>query len=275
MKGIEPNMETKMRIRFSKTDTLRFIGHLDFLRVFQQTIRRSGLPIAYSQGFNPHQIISFALPLPLGMESINDYADITLTAQVSSAEIIERLNAAAPRGLYISAAYLPQGATAAAATMVADYAFNIEMPQSPLERGIAAPALRKSLIGVATLQESVKKILDAETLVIPKKTKSGIKNTDIRPDILAIEFCTENALLLRLSAGSGRFLNPLLVAEQLLATPEKPSSFASQSKKRFRPPGRAARCLAAAPPSGGVPCTSNFSRLELYQTDGKGGIIPL
>jgi len=55
----------KIRLRFSKTGTLCYLGHLDFLKVFTQAIRRSGLPIAYSQGFNPHQIISFALPLPL------------------------------------------------------------------------------------------------------------------------------------------------------------------------------------------------------------------
>jgi len=215
-------METKIRIRFSKTDTLRFIGHLDFLRVFQQTIRRSGLPIAYSQGFNPHQIISFALPLPLGMESVNDYADITLTAQVPHPEIVDKINAVAPQGLRVSAAYQQQGATAAAATIVADCMLAMEMSDK-------------------SISESIKRILNAETLVIPKKTKSGIKNTDIRPDIFEINK-DGNRVLLRLSAGSGRFLNPLLVAEQLVL--EKPS-------------------------------TSNLSRLELYQANGKGGIIPL
>ena len=216
------NKENKIRLCFSKMDTLRFIGHLDFLRIFQQAIRRSGLPIAYSQGFNPHQIISFALPLPLGMISVNDYADITLTTKVSANEIVDNINAVAPQGLHIQAAYAVKGAAAAAATTVADYALKTSMLQDKL-------------------QEAVSKLLKAETLIIPKKTKSGIKNTDIRPDIFTIDLTAEG-LKMRLSAGSGRFLNPLLVAEQVLQT---------------------------------VPCTSALARLELYQDDGGGGVVPL
>ena len=215
-------METKIRLRFSKKDTLRFIGHLDFMRVFMQTIRRSGLPIAYSQGFNPHQLVSFALPLPLGMESINDYVDITLSAELPGDEIAIRINNYAPQGLHISAAYKATGQNSAAATIAADYSIATSIPQEKLE-------------------ESAKKILESGTLVIPKKTKSGIKNTDIRPDIFDIKIL-DGRLLLRLSAGSARFLNPLLVAEQVM---------------------------------GEIPCTSDMSRLELYQTDGKGGFIPL
>jgi len=221
--NMENKMETKTRIRFSKTGTLCFIGHLDFLRVFQQTIRRSGLPIAYSQGFNPHQIISFALPLSLGMESINDYADITLTENVPYNEIVDKINAVAPQGLTVTAAYRQQGAAAAAATIVADYKLVTD----------AAAELTN---------EAIKNVLNSKTLVIPKKTKSGIKNTDIRSDIFEISY-NNNAILLRLSAGSGRFLNPLLVAELLL--PKGSSS------------------------------ASNISRLEIYQADGNGGITPL
>jgi len=212
-------MEAKIRLRFSKADTLRFIGHLDFLKVFQQAIRRSVLPIAYSQGFNPHQIISFALPLPLGMVSINDYADITLTAPVSPAEIVDKLNAAAPRGLSILAAYEPKGKTAAAATIAADY-----------------------LLAGEISQEAIDKVLKTDTLITPKKTKSGIKDTNVRPDIIHIQ-SYENGCLLRLVAGSAGFLNPLLVA-RLLTNDEDIAN-------------------------------SSLSRLELYQTDGNAGRIPL
>ena len=232
-------MEHKIRLRFSKRDGLRFIGHLDFLRVFQQIIRRSGLPIAYSQGFNPHQIISFALPLPLGMESVHDYADITLTAGVPADEIVQSLNDAAPQGLRALAAYPVQGANAAAATVAADYV--IALP--PGHCGLDPYALNVGAdsISARDLQSCIAKILQSETLIIPKKTKSGIKNTDIRPDIFSIE-TTDAGLKLRLSAGSARFLNPLLVAEQILQT---------------------------------TPCTSTISRVELYQTDGAGAFVSL
>jgi len=216
-------METKIRLRFSKADSLRYIGHLDFLRVFQQMIRRAGLPIAYSQGFNPHQILSFALPLPLGMESLHDYADITLVSEVCFTDIISRLNNNAPHGLCIHDAYIQTGQSAAAATAAADYTVHV------------------SDISRKTLTERAQGILQAEALVVSKKTKSGVKDTDIRPDIYTITI-SENVCRLRLSAGSAKFLNPLLVAELLL---------------------------------GHTPCTSTISRDELYQLSDKGGLIPL
>ena len=66
----------RIRVKFSKTGSMRFLGHLDLMHFFQQLIRRSGIPIAYSQGMSPHQIMSFALPLGLGAESLGEYMDI-------------------------------------------------------------------------------------------------------------------------------------------------------------------------------------------------------
>jgi len=208
----------KIRLQFSKTDTLRFIGHLDFLRVFQQTIRRAALPVAYSQGFNPHILLSFALPLPLGMESINDYADLTLEKEMPLDEIAAKMNMNAPVGLKISKASPVENGRAAAITVAADYLFHANIPTDIIAKALAS-----------------------ETIVVPKKTKSGIKDTDIRPDILDI-WQQDGKTILRLSAGSARFLNPLTVAEFL--TSEKPSA-------------------------------SNLSRLELYQSDESGGFTPL
>ena len=59
----------KLRIKYTKTGAVRFIGHLDVMRHFQKAIRRAKLDVAYTKGFSPHQIISFAAPMPLGMTS--------------------------------------------------------------------------------------------------------------------------------------------------------------------------------------------------------------
>ena len=67
----------KVRIKFSKQGNLRFVGHLDMMRYFQKAFRRSELPISYSEGFSPHQIMSFAAPLGIGMTSEAEYVDIT------------------------------------------------------------------------------------------------------------------------------------------------------------------------------------------------------
>ncbi|MCL1882464.1 MAG: TIGR03936 family radical SAM-associated protein [Defluviitaleaceae bacterium] len=181
----------KIRLRFSKSETLKYIGHLDFLRVLQQTIRRAGLPAAFSQGFNPHLLISFALPLPLGMESVNDYADVTLESEMPFDEIAEKINASAPRGLFIKSAY-PAENKAASVVEAADYVvkFHGDCPICP------------------------QSILQSETLIIPKKTKKGVKDTDIRADIFDIRV-EERNVFMKLSAGSTRFLNPLTVAQLL------------------------------------------------------------
>lgn len=190
-----------VRIRFSKLKTLRFIGHLDFLRVFQQMIRRAELPVAYSQGFNPHILLSFALPLPLGMESVNDYVDLSLETEMPHEEMMDRLNKSAPDGLIVTGVKLAEGRAAAIAA-IADYSFDEDIAQEILD-----------------------KTLNATEIIVPKKTKSGIKNADIRPDILNLSKDGEKTIF-RLSAGSARFLNPLIVAEYLMGSPQSASKLA-------------------------------------------------
>jgi len=216
---------SKIRLQFSKTGTLRFIGHLDFLRVFQQTIRRAGLPSAFSQGFNPHLLISFALPLPLGMESVNDYADIVLEEEVAAGEIIKRLNAAAPDGLVVKKAY-PVENKAASIVKIADY----------IVRGGESSKVR------STAEEGrVGEFLQAAEIIVAKKTKKGVKDTDIRADIFDLRFVGGD-LHMRLSAGSERFLNPLIVAGLVFGEGVSPSA---------------------------------VSRMELYREDERGGSVTL
>ena len=64
------------RIKFAKFGVIRFIGHLDVMRYFQKVIRRSELPVSYSQGFSPHQLMSFALPLGVGITSDGEYMEV-------------------------------------------------------------------------------------------------------------------------------------------------------------------------------------------------------
>ena len=68
----------RARIKFSKTGNMKYVGHLDLMRFFQRAMRRADIPIRYSEGFSPHQIMSFAAPLGIGLESIGEYMDITL-----------------------------------------------------------------------------------------------------------------------------------------------------------------------------------------------------
>ena len=73
---------------------MKFIGHLDIMRYFQKAIRRANIPIAFSGGFSPHMIMSFAQPLGVGVTSDGEYFDIELTEAVNSADAVRRMNEA-------------------------------------------------------------------------------------------------------------------------------------------------------------------------------------
>lgn len=98
----------EIRIKFAKYDTMKFISHLEVMRYFQKAVRRSGLDVAYTEGFNPHQIMSFAAPLGVGQTSESEYFDIELHTAPSMEELVERLNAVMTDGMQIlSAEILP------------------------------------------------------------------------------------------------------------------------------------------------------------------------
>ena len=84
----------KARIKFKKYGALRFIGHLDVMRFFQKVMRRAEIPIAFTGGFSPHMIMSFASPLGIGLSSEGEYFDIEVTRQIDSAEAVRRMNEA-------------------------------------------------------------------------------------------------------------------------------------------------------------------------------------
>ena len=91
----------KVRIKFSKEGPIKFIGHLDVMRYFQKAIRRADIDIAYTTGFSPHQIMSFASPLSVGHESIGEYFDVELHSIVSEEDMKNRLNSVMVEGIQI------------------------------------------------------------------------------------------------------------------------------------------------------------------------------
>jgi len=84
----------KARIKFSKVGSMRFIGHLDLMRFFQKAFRRAKIAISYSQGYSPHQLMSFASPLGIGLSSDAEYLDIVLDDTQDVQGIVEQINEA-------------------------------------------------------------------------------------------------------------------------------------------------------------------------------------
>ncbi|MBQ8955510.1 MAG: DUF2344 domain-containing protein, partial [Lachnospiraceae bacterium] len=92
----------KLRVKFTKHGRVRYIGHLDMQRYFQRLNRRAGLKVVYSEGFSPHQKMSFAMPLSVGYESDAEYFDVEVTEALSSEAIISSLNKEQAEGIEVS-----------------------------------------------------------------------------------------------------------------------------------------------------------------------------
>ena len=91
----------KARIKFRKYGVMRFIGHLDVMRFFQKAMRRANIPIAFTGGYSPHMIMSFAQPLGVGLTSDGEYLDIELTESISSEDAVRQLNEVSVEGIEI------------------------------------------------------------------------------------------------------------------------------------------------------------------------------
>ena len=96
-----------MRVFYTKTGTAKYISHLDINRCFQRAMKRAGIPLWYTEGFNPHAYLTFPLPLALGYESLCECVDFRLVEAMEPEEIVRRLNQVMPMGLSVQKAAEP------------------------------------------------------------------------------------------------------------------------------------------------------------------------
>ncbi len=219
------------RIRFSKYGAVRFIGHLDVMRYFQKAVRRSGLQIRYSQGFNPHQLMVFAQPLGVGISSDGEYMDIEVEDTAPECEstfkyVTDAKTGNGERMEYVLSKALINGDTK---KVEADMQLAADRVKETLEKGLTEgfeiiscrvipwsegerhPENAMSLVNGADYLLSLKngyslgmdkaglqKCWDAfmaqESIRVVKKTKSGETETDIRPAIYRGETVFDDTL---------------------------------------------------------------------------------
>lgn len=192
----------KIRVKFGKYGELKFIGHLDVMRYFQKCMRRAKVDIKYSTGFSPHQIMSFAQPLGLGVTSDGEYMDIEVNSTDTSEKMIERINAVNVENIRIySYRLLPEKAkTGMAIIAAADYEIRFRYPEE-------VPFDLQTVWGQFMAQEQI---------LVKKETKSGTKETDIKPLIFE-NHLMEGGVFLKLSCGSVVNLKPEVVMGALYA----------------------------------------------------------
>lgn len=212
----------KVRIKFEKRGNLRFIGHLDLMRYFQKANRRAGLPIAYSEGFSPHQIMSFAAPLSMGVESTAEYADFKLTddAQITSEEALLRMNREMAEGLKVlSFLRIPDDAGNCMSTMfAADY--KVRFPDHP----------RFSPEETEKLQAACRELMGKKMIPVIRESKKGPKEVDIRPMLFRAE-AEEDGLFFRVAQGSAANLKPEFAVGALEEMPG--AEFLKQWRPRY------------------------------------------
>ncbi len=170
----------KYRIRFSKTGRAKYISHLDLLKIFTRMARRTGLDLVYSQGFNPHAELVFSAPLPLGMTSEAEYLDMQLEGPANEDELLGLLSGSLPEGIVpLKIRHLEPGeGNVMRPVAFCRYRMELSFPDAAF-REIFPEKLRRCLEG-------------NEPIITAKKSKSGVKNVDIRPLIHSFgeDFCS-------------------------------------------------------------------------------------
>lgn len=188
---------TDFRLCFSKTGPLVYISHLDLTHTFVRAMNRARLPLRYSSGFNPHPKLVFALPLSVGMAGENELCDMGLAVDLSAEEFFERLRAELPPHLVLKSVTEPIGKL----------------------RNVRAAEYEITIAGKIGIGDKISEILSRDALPILKKTKSGEKTVDIKPQIFAFssrEADGNTLLFLKVDASpDGGYLNPDYVLKLL------------------------------------------------------------
>lgn len=183
-------------VRYSKRGPARFVGHLDLARAFDRAVRRAELPVSYSEGFNPRAKISFAAPLPVGIQGEAEWCVIDLERPLPPAEVQSRLEAQMPEGITLWGVDIrPRGRRSPTAEITeAEY-------QAVLGAGAPEPA---------ELAAAVAAILAAPSLIVERHTKRADGPQDIRAGLLGLELAQDQppVIALRLRIAEGQTAKP-------------------------------------------------------------------
>ena len=192
----------KIRIKFSKQGVMRFIGHLDIMRYFQKAMRRAHIDIAFTEGFSPHMIMSFAAPLGVGLTSDGEYMDIEIRTPVSSEDAIHQLNEVMVEGMKVlSFRQIEEGKAGKAMSLVAaaDYTVSFRPGYEP----------------EGDWQSKLEEFIQKDSILVLKKTKKSEVETDIRPMIYQLSV-KDDKVHMTLATGSAANLKPELVMSAFL-----------------------------------------------------------
>jgi len=187
-----------VRLRFTKLSESRYISHLDLQRVFQRALRQSGADVWYTQGFNPHVYLNFAVPLTLGFESVCESLDLRLAGGEFDFYLAQRLNACLPPGIQVYDAGKPV----------------MKTTEIAWARWIIETAPSKAVV------EAVRELPKANAVMVSRRNKDGsFTQSDCRPMIGNISAHRSGEMVYidaTLASGGERSLNPQLLIGRIL-----------------------------------------------------------
>ena len=191
-----------VRMSFQKTGMAKFISHLDTVRCITRAMKRACVPIWFTEGFNPHAFLTFAMPLSLGFESLCETVDFRLMEETDLNELAERINNALPVDITVKEIYVYE--TSPNDIRWAEYKIIFNNPDK-------------------LLLEQAEKILSSEEIMVLKKSKKGRnkveKEVNIKEHIKSFELSEENGKLILntvLSSGTSVNINPMLLIGALV-----------------------------------------------------------
>jgi len=199
-------MSMRLVVKYTKGEKVKYISHLDFMRLVQRALRRAEIPVAYSKGFNPHPRLSFASALAVGTTSEGEYLEIILEKEMEPETLCHRMNEKLPEGIrFVKAVAIDDKAPSLMSVIErGEYLIHISgMPDEGLD-------------AVSVIED----FLNQTEIFTIKKTKKGERHVDIRPMIHSIDIIAQHqdgiTIKALLSTGSKANLRPEQLIEALL-----------------------------------------------------------
>lgn len=204
----------KMIVVFEKTPRLRHIGHLDLMRAMQRALRRSGLPLRYSQGFNPHILLTFAAPLSVGMPGKREVMEVPIEGEMTGEAFLAKLSAALPPDLPVLSVQPVDDRHPAPMALLTAAVYQAELETVPENFG-----------------EMVEKYLAQKEIPAVRKTKTGMKPCDLRPMIYGLTL-NGNTLTMVLAQCESATCKPDLLLSSLFefAGAERPRALITRTQ---------------------------------------------
>lgn len=189
----------KIRIKFAKYGVMKFIGHLDMMRFFQKAVRRAGIAVKYSEGYSPHQIMSFASPLGVGIESRGEYLDLEVSSIASAEDVKQALNRVMVEGVEVLSVTVLSDQAKNAMASVAAAAYRLQM--------------KEGRFPIADLSSKIQDFYHQDRIPCIKKTKRSVAELDLKQGIYEIGADADEAVYMLLNASSSGSIKPAMVFE--------------------------------------------------------------